>query len=92
MNIYHLRARSPDVTKNFSSNQSGAIQRGQTAQLRGGLCMTGWKRLLTLQTTGAANLQLHAFSTQRGERLQQEVRKNVKASTRIHRAQHRDAR
>lgn len=42
--------------------------------------MTGLKRLLTLQTTGTANLQLHAFGSQRAERLQQKVPKNPKAS------------
>lgn len=42
--------------------------------------MTGLKRLLTLQTTGTADLQLHAFGSQRGERLQQKVPRNPKAS------------
>lgn len=51
----------------------------ETAQLRGGLCMTGYKRLLNLQTAATANLQLHAFSSQRGERLRQKVHKNLKA-------------
>lgn len=45
--------------------QHGLFCAWETAQLRGGLCMTGLKRLLTLQTTGTANLQLHAFGSQR---------------------------
>lgn len=59
--------------------QHGVVCAWETAQLRGGLCVTGLKRLLTLQTTGTANLQLHAFSSQRDERLRQKVHKNLKA-------------
>lgn len=53
----------------------------EPAQLRGGLCVTGLKRLPTLHTTGTAKLQLHAFGSQRGARQQQKVLQEPQAQT-----------